>query len=197
MVEFGNSLSMTEESLTDLGVIATITNLSTTDGWLQNTEEHDMFTRLGMLFVLTFAIAVIGCSKKESTETADAGKTAKTQEDAGKKPQAETSEQPLYISLQHLLIDAEELANKLYERAVKGEDFDLLVSQHTDDSPPGIYKLANFGVEADLGQGVYGRAQMVRAFGDVGFDLQVGEYGLAEYDPETSQYGWHIIKRIE
>jgi hypothetical protein len=172
-----------------------------------------MFKKLGMLFVLTLVIAVIGCSKKESAETADAGKTTKTQEDAGKKPQTKTSEQPDYIALQHLLIgfegsvpgkgigrskeDAEELANKLYERAAKGEDFDLLVSQHTDDSHPGIYKLANFGIEADLGQGVYGRAQMVRAFGDVGFDLQVGEVGMAEYDPETSQYGWHIIKRIE
>ena len=168
--------------------------------------------KLGIVFVLTLVIAVIGCSKKESTETADAGKTAKTP-DAGKTPETDASEQPKYIGLQHLLIgfegsvpgkgierskeDAEELANRLYERATKGEDFDQLVSQYTDDSHPGIYKLANFGVEADLGQGVFGRAQMVRAFGDVGFQLEVGELGMAEYDHETSQYGWHIIKRIE
>ena len=38
---------------------------------------------------------------------------------------------------------------------------------------------------------------MVRGFGDVGFQLDVGEIGMAEYDPGTSQYGWHIIKRIE
>jgi hypothetical protein len=174
-----------------------------------------MLRELGIVFVLTLIVAVIGCSKKESTETADAGETTETPEtsDTGKTPQTDASEQPKYIVLQHLLVgfdgsipgrgigrskeDAEDLANKLYERATKGEDFDLLVSQHTDDSHPGIYKLANFGVEADLGQGVFGRAQMVRAFGDVGFQLEVGELGMAEYDPETSQYGWHIIKRVE
>jgi parvulin-like peptidyl-prolyl isomerase len=37
---------------------------------------------------------------------------------------------------------------------------------------------------------------MVKAFGDVSFKLQVNDIGLAEYDPEASKYGWHIIKRI-
>jgi len=158
-----------------------------------------MLRKLGIVFVLTLVIAVIGCSKKESTETADTGKEAK--------------EAPSYIVVQHILVgfegsvpgkgitrsreDAEALANKLYDQAKKGEDFDVIVSEYTDDSPPGIYKMANFGVEADPAQRVFSRAKMVRGFGDVGFELEVGEIGMAEYDPETSQYGWHIIKRIE
>ena len=38
---------------------------------------------------------------------------------------------------------------------------------------------------------------MVKAFGDVSFGLEVGGVGLAVYDPATSKYGWHIIKRLE
>jgi hypothetical protein len=38
---------------------------------------------------------------------------------------------------------------------------------------------------------------MVRAFGDIGFSLEVGGVGLAVYDSAMSKYGWHIIKRLE
>jgi hypothetical protein len=31
----------------------------------------------------------------------------------------------------------------------------------------------------------------------VGFFLAVNEIGLAEHDPRSSPYGWHIIKRIK
>ena len=40
------------------------------------------------------------------------------------------------------------------------------------------------------------RSAMVPAFGDVGFNLEVGELGLASYDDEASPFGWHIIKRL-
>ena len=39
-----------------------------------------MLRGLGIAFVLALTIAVVGCSKKESTETADAGKKPETQE---------------------------------------------------------------------------------------------------------------------
>ncbi|MEM6570705.1 MAG: peptidylprolyl isomerase [Planctomycetota bacterium] len=45
--------------------------------------------------------------------------------------------------------------------------------------------------------GYYARTGMVPAFGDVGFSLKVGEVGFAVYDPQTSKYGYHIIKRVE
>jgi parvulin-like peptidyl-prolyl isomerase len=38
---------------------------------------------------------------------------------------------------------------------------------------------------------------MVPAFGNVGFALNVGEIGIADFDPQTSPFGWHIIKRLK
>ena len=38
---------------------------------------------------------------------------------------------------------------------------------------------------------------MVPAFGNVGFKLAVDEIGVADYDPTTSPYGWHVIKRVK
>lgn len=92
---------------------------------------------------------------------------------------------------------AKTLAYEILDRAKKGEDFDTLVTQYTDDSPPGIYTLTNIGVPADQTAQEYNRKGMVPAFGDVGFKLKVGEIGIADYSAETSPYGWHIIKRIK
>ena len=116
------------------------------------------------------------------------------------------------ITVQHILIafkgsipearvsrslsEAKGLAFALYARARKGEDFDALVKQYTDDEYPGIYAMSNFGVEPDAARKEYARSRMVKAFGDVGFRLKVGGIGLAEHDPKDSKYGWHIIKRL-
>ncbi len=122
--------------------------------------------------------------------------------------------EPERISVQHILIafrgslpgdnkvtrsmgEAEKLAQQIFERAKAGEDFDAMVKTYTNDAYPGIYKMANRGVEPDRSKQEYSRARMVKAFGDVGFSLAVGEVGLAVYDPATSKYGWHIIKRLE
>jgi parvulin-like peptidyl-prolyl cis-trans isomerase-like protein len=116
-----------------------------------------------------------------------------------------------HIKLQHILIsfagkiqgknitrsqeEARALANQVLERAKKGEDFDELVRTYTDDRAPGIYSLSNSGVSP--AEGEFSRDRMVPAFGNVGFSLAPGEIGMAEYDPRTSPYGWHIIKRLE
>jgi len=121
--------------------------------------------------------------------------------------------EPEYITVQHILVGfrgsvprknitrtreaAGELALKVLEMAKSGKDFGELVKEFTDDAYPGIYKMSNFGVPGDPSRNIFARDQMVGAFGDVGFPLQVGEIGLAEYDPQKSPYGWHIIKRIE
>lgn len=123
------------------------------------------------------------------------------------------SQEPEHVEVQHLLIsfkgsipkdtvvrtqaEAEALAKDLFERAKKGEDFDSLVKEFTDDQHPGIYRMANINIEPDQSIQEYSRSRMVKAFGDVSFSLKVGEIGLAEYDPETSKYGWHIIKRLK
>lgn len=121
--------------------------------------------------------------------------------------------EPDHVTVQHILIafqgsipddkvtrirdEAESLAQEIFERAKKGEDFDSLVKESTDDQHPGIYKMSNFDITPDEAQQEFSRSRMVKAFGDVSFKLSVNEIGLAEYNPETSKYGWHIIKRIE
>ena len=97
--------------------------------------------------------------------------------------------------------EAEKLAKEILSKAQAGDDFDALVKKHTDDSAPGIYHMGNFDQPGDMrnpdsSQKVFPRAGMVGAFGNVGFPLEVGEVGLADYDPAESKYGWHIIKRI-
>ena len=123
------------------------------------------------------------------------------------------SAEPEVITVQHILIgfagsvpgkgitrsrgEAQQLAEAVLERAQGGESFDALVRENTDDSAPGIYKMANRGVPPDPTQKLFARDAMVAAFGDVGFPLEVGEIGMAAYDPRKSPFGWHIIKRIE
>lgn len=123
------------------------------------------------------------------------------------------ADEPQRITVQHILIafkgtlpqgnvtrtqkEAEALVKELIEKAKKGEDFDALVKKYTDDQHPGIYGMSNFGVVPDQSVPEYPRNRMVKGFGDVGFSLKVGEVGLAVYDPKTSPFGWHIIKRLK
>ena len=145
-------------------------------------------------------------SAQEEIRTLSAGGTGNTGGSVGD-----------HISVQHILIgfkdaigfqgqppakaatrtqeEARTLAYELLDRAKAGEDYDQLVSEHTDDSAPGIYAMANSGVQP--AQGEFSRDGMVAAFGDVGFALQVGEIGIADYDPSTSPFGYHIIKRVK
>jgi hypothetical protein len=119
--------------------------------------------------------------------------------------------EPQHIQVQHVLIgftgsvpgkritrsqeEARTLAHDILKQAQDGGDFNALVSKYTDDSPPGIYGMANRGVAP--AQGEFPREGMVAAFGDVGFKLNVGGYGVADYDPRTSPYGFHVIKRLK
>ncbi len=121
--------------------------------------------------------------------------------------------EPKNVTVQHILIafkgsipketvtrtqeEAENLALEIFERAKKGEDFDSLIKEYTDDQYPGVYAMSNFNVEPDQDLGESSRSQMVKAFGDVSFKLSVDGIGLAKYDPEDCKYGWHIIKRIK
>lgn len=146
-------------------------------------------------------------------EGAPAGPGAESTSSA--KPTTEEKErvEPEHITLQHILIgfrdsvpgkgitrtkeEAATLAKDIVKKAKEGGDFDALVREYTDDQAPGIYKLANRGARANRAAGEYPRDGMVPAFGNVGFALEAGEVGLAEYDPKSSPYGWHVIKRIE
>jgi len=126
-------------------------------------------------------------------------------------PQANRKDEPDVVVVQHILIgfkktvsgktldrtkkQAQALAEELLARARSGEDFDALVKEYTDDQYPGIYRLTNRDVP--LMEHSHERGQMVPSFGDVSFELGVGEVGLAKYHPGNSPYGWHVIKRLE
>jgi foldase protein PrsA len=126
-------------------------------------------------------------------------------------PLAAAKTEPDRVVVQHILIgfkksiagktlerskaEARGLAEELLRRAQKGEDFDALVKEYTNDKYPGKYLLTN--KDAPRVSGGMTRQEMVARFGDVAFRLEVGEVGLAEYHAVFSPYGWHVIKRLE
>jgi parvulin-like peptidyl-prolyl isomerase len=119
------------------------------------------------------------------------------------------SPEPQHIQVAHVLIafagtgtdatrskaEAEKLAGEILARAKKGEDFGKLAADHSDDTGGGVYGMSNHGVRPASGE--YERSSMVAAFGDVGFKLEVGGIGMSVFDPRTSPFGWHIIKRVK
>jgi parvulin-like peptidyl-prolyl cis-trans isomerase-like protein len=152
-------------------------------------------------------------TRKTKAKAATGGKgTAKM--DAATKPgtmPVKPATEPQHVRVQHILIgftgsvpgktiirskeQAKELAYQILDRARKGEDFDELVRKYTDDSPPGIYGMSGNGIEPASGE--YSRGGMVPAFGNVGFAISVGNIGIADFDPQASPFGWHIIKRLK
>lgn len=104
------------------------------------------------------------------------------------------------VEVQHLLVsfkgaprmrgvtrskaEAEQLTADLMQRIHAGEDFDALVKDYTNDSHPGIYPMSRSS-----------RSNMVAAFGDVAWRLDVDEFGVAPFHAQDSPYGWHIIQR--
>lgn len=120
--------------------------------------------------------------------------------------------EPEHIEVQHILIsfkgaprvdatrsqaEAKTLAQELLFKARQGADFEALVKEYTDDSFPGIYGMANTGVQPDGTKKEVARLRMVKSFGDVSFKLKISEIGMASYHPQNSKYGWHIIKRLK
>ncbi len=179
--------------------------------------------RILPMLILGASLA-LGCGKTSKSETASQGEkgTVQTMPPAqnpapqsgaaapGTMPVAPATA-PEHVTVQHILIgfqgsvpgkpitrtkeEAKALAYQILDRARKGEDFDALVRQYTDDSPPGIYGMSGAGISP--GPGEYARTGMVPAFGNVGFAISSGNIGIADYDPKTSPYGWHIIKRLK
>ncbi len=119
--------------------------------------------------------------------------------------------EPQHVVVEHILVGVEEsgipgvsrsreeawmLAQDILERARGGEDFRRLMERHTDDrGNDGIHALANYGV-APRAPGEVGRNRRVRGFGDVAFRLEVGAFGLVDYDAKASPYGLHVLHRL-
>ncbi len=125
------------------------------------------------------------------------------------KPEAPVVE-PEHITVAHVLIsfagtrteakrskaEAQKLAADVLARAKKGEDFDKLMKDLSDDPGGGVYMMSNRGIRK-AHPDEFNRDDMVGAFGDVGFKLEVGGIGMSIFDPRTSPFGWHIIKRVK
>ena len=88
---------------------------------------------------------------------------------------------------------AEQRAAELLARIEAGEDFMVLMKESSDDTGGGVYSMTT----GSPGAGVFPRSSMAPAFGDIGYRLEVGQVGVAEYDPQGSPFGWHIILRVE
>ncbi|MCK5426123.1 MAG: peptidylprolyl isomerase [Thermodesulfovibrionia bacterium] len=85
------------------------------------------------------------------------------------------------VRARHILVEAEENANKIYERVQKGESFSTLAKEFSKDTGS-----AQKG--GDLG--FFGRGKMVPEFERVAFSLKVGEVSK----PVATRFGYHIIK---
>ena len=161
-------------------------------------------------------VAMVGatsCNQSKSTPETAGGEKAEAPAAAPQTepPTAQAALPAGHIEVQHVLIgfqgsvpgkpitrtqdEAKALAYQILERAKKGESFDALVQQHTDDQYPGIYRLADNGVTPEAGV-EYPRSGMVKGFGDASFPLAIGGVGIADYDKQASPYGWHIVKRL-
>lgn len=188
------------------------------------TVHHDRIRRgalaLGVLMTLSAGLAPLASLAQTSkpAEAAESGTPAS--KPAGKSAKVAPGTMPVkpkinpqHVQVQHILIgfkgsvrgkeitrtkdEAKALAYQILEEARKGTDFNLLVEKFTDDSPPGIYGMSNHGVPPNKEAGEYARGGMVPAFGNVGFAISPGNIDVADYDPNTSPYGWHIIKRLK
>ena len=91
--------------------------------------------------------------------------------------------------------DAQRLAQRVLADARSGREFADLVRLYSDErAGNGTYEIANWGVTP--GANERERRGLVRGFGDAAFRLAPGDVTLVEYDPSSSPFGWHVIKRL-
>ena len=83
----------------------------------------------------------------------------------------------------HILVKAEQEAKAIIEQLSKGVSFSKLAMEKST-CPSGKKG-------GDLG--TFGRGQMVREFERAAFALQKGQVS----QPIKTEFGWHVIKRLE
>ena len=83
----------------------------------------------------------------------------------------------------HILVKTEEEAKSVLDQITKGASFANLASQKS---------MCPSGKKGgDLG--TFGRGRMVKTFENAAFALQKGQIS----QPVKTEFGWHIIKRLE
>lgn len=87
-------------------------------------------------------------------------------------------------TVQHILVDDEELAQDLINQLEDGADFAELVTEHSND--PGSIET----------EGIYSfsEGEMVPEFEEAAFALEEGE---TTSEPVQSDHGYHVIRRLE
>lgn len=88
------------------------------------------------------------------------------------------------IRCAHILVKTETEAKELLEEIHHGTSFSKLAEMHS--MCPSRKKGGDLGV--------FGRGQMVKAFEKAAFSLNKGQTTAA---PVKTEFGWHIIKRLE
>lgn len=88
------------------------------------------------------------------------------------------------VKASHVLLKTEAEANEVYEKAKKGEDFEVLAKKHSKD-PSAAQNMGDLGF--------FTRARMVPQFSEAAFAMKPGEISK----PVKTLFGFHVIKVVE
>lgn len=97
----------------------------------------------------------------------------------------------------HSKEEAEASAEQIFKRARPDKDCNAAGKQYCDNRDPGVYGMANSGVQLETSLQEFSRDQRSPALGMGGFKLEVGNIGMAGYHPKNSPSGYPIVKRIQ
>lgn len=155
-------------------------------------------------------LALFACGDSQSTNGTGESSSGSAGEQKTSPPSQQKPGEPDYITIAYLRVgfeglpgdqeitrsqdDALERANAAHQRIQKGEDFDAVAKEISDDDPR-VYRIANESATPKAGYLM--RAGVVRALGDVGFGLKPGESALAGYHEKECPHGYFVIKRTE
>ncbi|MGN0163386.1 MAG: peptidylprolyl isomerase, partial [Candidatus Ornithomonoglobus sp.] len=87
-----------------------------------------------------------------------------------------------YFRAKHILVEDEALAKELLEKARNGADFDALMKEYSTDPGTAYYPDGY----------VFTYNEMVPVFEECVRNTDIGGFGLCRSD-----YGWHVILRLE
>ncbi len=108
-------------------------------------------------------------------------KKSKVTDSEAKEYYEKNKEDFIEIKAQHILIKNKNTANNLYQRIKKGESFDEIARNYSEDE-------TTKSMAGDLGY--FTKGMMVKEFEDAAFSLSTGEIS----EPVKTIYGYHIIK---